>query len=263
MKQGLVLICFVLLTQIVFAQQDKYAITIASGMSVNTVRDESATPLRSWAPNIWASLGFIEPSSEFEAQFSYGGLRNDRSAFPETVSQYRADINYREYINFEFMPEGSQIGLGWLTQGVLRNYPNFVNNFFQYDLASALSLEYRIQKDIITTSQGRILRLGWHASLPFVAATARPLYNTSIPEGFLAQDIGFISIFESMNITSLNRYWRFVSRVNFQFEYLNGNFMDFYYQWDIYRHVNPYLVFNATHQFGITLNFNTQRPQYE
>lgn len=252
----------VVFTTTTWAQDSTYAITFGGGGAFSTTQDRFASDLIHTGFHGYASIGYIDPMSELEAQFQYGQINTGTSPLNADIQHLRGDINYRQYIPVSFLPnEDMNIGLGLLSQGSYRRYPTFVNNDRQYDFATALSLEYRYIKALPWSIGKRTLHLRWHASLPFFALTMRPGYNTSIPDGYRPEDEeGMSAVLNSLESATFNNYWRFISKLAIQLPFINGNAMELHYQWDVYQHRRRNMLSSGTHQLGVTLHLNTKRP---
>lgn len=197
--------------------------------------------------------------SDVTVGFQYSQIRPARSAFDAQMMRLALDIDYRELYGIVDQQWKLLVGGGLLTKGVYRLHTHLINNNYQYDYATSLSLETRAMRHFGLFN--RDWTFTWHGSLPVFSMYARPSYNSSFPEGYRPHEEDELkAILNSLQFGSFNRLVRFQSTTGLNYHLKNGNELRLYYRWDFYHYFvyNPFT--SAIHSIGLNFKMSLSKP---
>jgi len=261
----MLLLC--VLPMVTHGQQKQRYLFFGPGWSYNTTKDDALSPLRYRGNSASLALGY-EAADTRKAQEVWAGAQygHIRSAAYEALSAAmllaRTDIIYRQLHHAgAFSKERYHVyaGGGFLVKAVYREHNIFSNNAYQYDYATSLALEGRVQRTL--SLKHRSLDLAWGLSVPVLSVLARPGYNSSIPEGFVSYpDRPVKAVLASIEPGTFGSYTRVLSTLDIGYRLLNGNALRLRYTWDIYHYAGANAVTSATHTVHFLLLFNLSKP---
>lgn len=250
------------------AQVKQKHLIVGGGWKYYTVLDQALSPNKYQGSSALLQLGFHSQNDTVINQLDIDGSigrvgSNANDLITSTALLAGGDIGYRRLYHVMPLLKGTYhwfLGGGFLNHALYREYENFTNNIWQYDISSSLSLESLIKRTV--TIKGRRLVAAWQLSIPIVSATLRPAYNTSLPEGFIHHwETPVKATLKSVSYNTLNSYARGRSGIALMYYLLNGNALRIGYNWDFYHFNKVNKLSIASHELGFGLLFNLSKPE--
>ncbi len=263
------LVLAVLVPVISQAQQAKQKyLVLGSGWKYHTVLDQSLSRIKYKGSDVAFELSYLSQSdtiiNQLDVQGSFGRISSSaNSLITSTALTKGANINYRRLYYIMPLSKGNYhwyLGGGFLNHAFYREYEDFTNNIWQYDISSSLSIESLIKRTLVVRE--RNLVASWQLSVSVLSAVVRPAYNTSLPEGFIHyQETPVKAVLKSISYHTMNTYARVESGFEVVYYLLNKNALKVSYNWDFYHFSTVNKLSVASHQVEFGLLFNLSRPE--
>ncbi|MEQ9440708.1 MAG: hypothetical protein RIG62_16780 [Cyclobacteriaceae bacterium] len=236
---------------------------LMAGYTLPKFFDKSASPLRyqGHALSVAGGFHFRKDSStlhHIDVRFDYGQLSAFAFEFAD-VNYFRTEVNYSYQKRLKNIWQnhlqwyvGGSLNALWILWDFDSYTNNSINNSLYVSLSPATSLAYPF------TLWNRRFQAGYSAYLPLLTFAVRPSYGTTRLPGFLddERDEPVAQFFESGQLTSFNKFFRFSNTFSLEYLLSNNNRLRLSYEWNYLRYSEPRLVKAASHNIVIGTMFN-------
>jgi hypothetical protein len=263
-KSGIIAF-FILVTPPGFTETGKSRhFNLGGGWALSGMRDEGLSPLYYSGNHIYASSG-LRSSTDTRMLFADIGFITgiiSPAINPELTDSHMRNVNlqlnvahlrqagewFNDYLSL-FL--GGSIG----SEFAYYRHNQFINNSITVYSVNSLNLDTRVSYRFSVNQRGYLIAL--RAYMPVVSFLIRPDFAYIMPSGFLDHSTGNLkSLINSLEITSLNRFFSLHSNLSFEYTLSNRNALRVQYKWQFSNHRNQNRLTSATHGIMLQTMFN-------
>ncbi|MGB3619647.1 MAG: hypothetical protein WBA12_16120 [Catalinimonas sp.] len=231
-------------TKVIRIQPTYRYMQLGAGASLFTLRDEAMSPLRYRGLNFSAVGAYQKEKGctfqRFEFVFHYGELLPDIYDFSLNgiAEHLRGELDYA-YLR-RVRPGAAGPYRWWLggalsALGTYRLHLLYSNNAYNWEVLTHLNVAGRVARDL--RLWGRTFKLNYEAAVPLVGVGWRPFYTSIWAEELLNPEERTLGNgVRSGRFFTLNRFFRYRSRLALDYPFANGNALRLTYAWDYYRY---------------------------
>lgn len=234
---------------------------LGAGYTVSKFLDNSFSTLiyAGNAAAVTGGLHFNRPTQyhHVDVRFDYGEASNITNFGTVESIRFEGNYTYNKYIR-SFCDDRIRWFAGGSVNGLwqLWIFNNFTNNAYDNSIYVSVSPNTSLAYDFRLFN--RNFSAGFSAFLPLLTFAVRPSYGASSFSGFLDRENDKLisKIFDSGNLTSLNKFFRYSNTFSLDYAISNGNRLRLSYTWNIVRYSEPRMVTAASHNISLSTMFN-------
>ncbi len=237
---------------------------LGGGWALSGMRDEGLSPLYYSGSHIYAGTGVRSFSDTrllvADMDFITGII--SPAINPELTDSHMRNANMQ--INVAYLRPAGKVFNDYLSlflggsigsEFAYYRHNQFINNAITVYSINTVNLDSQVSYSFSGKQREYLIAL--RAYLPVVSFLIRPDFAYIMPSGFLDHSTGNLkSLINSMEISSLNRYFSLNSNLYFEYALSNSNALRVQYKWQFSNHRDQNRLTSATHGIMLQTMFN-------